>query len=378
MADSSKSTEGTSQEPPTSPTSNEVASSSSSPSVSPTGFRPGKGKGMLLPPSLDEQPLRGQIRQPRSGSEDETDSSGDDETSTSDRDEVDSQEECPTSGEKETNVNIEKGEESEEVEPPPKKRKTRAASSPKVSRPPPKKKEVAYVEPRDGHPSDEHFQESARVISKADVMSPEFLDYFYEALVPEEHRGEFPREKVRLRFPDVDDRAHDPEKGVTIFWKMPGCGFRLKLSTFVRDLLRGLDLAPGQILPAGWCYISSFEEMFKQFHAHFGNERPTAPVFWEFYSTLWSSGSYTAIRRITSSTCLFDTDRVKWNKFEEWNQGWVYLENPEDFDCWNGVRREWRPLEKKAKKKKVSTESSTSLDLTDKHRVILITDFVNS
>ena len=242
------------------------------------------------------------------------------------------------------------------------------------------KKEPESVEPRDGHPDDLFFQESARFVSKADVRCEGYLDYFYEALVPLKHREEIPRDMVHLRAPSVDDRAHDSSNGVAIYWKMPHCGFRLKLSPFVRRLLRELDLAPAQITPAGWCYISSFEEMFKQFPSELEGEKPTVPAFWAFFSILWSSASHTGIRKITKSKTLFNTSLSKtWNKFDEWNYAWVYLENPDDFECWHGVRREWSQLKKatkKSKKKKKAVESQVPLSAADKRRMELILKFV--
>ena len=118
--------------------------------------------------------------------------------------------------------------------------------------------------------------------------------------------------------------------------------------------------------------------MFKQFPSELGGEKPTVPVFWGFFSTMWSSASHTGIRKIKKSKTLFNTSlSKKWNKFDEWNYAWVYLENPDDFACWRGVRREWRRLEKATKKsKKESAESQVSLSAADKHRLELILKFV--
>ena len=81
---------------------------------------------------------------------------------------------------------------------------------------------------------------------------------------------------------------------------------------------------------------------------------------------------YTTLFR---STSLSKT----WNKFDEWNYAWVYLENPDDFKCWEGVRREWRQLKKatkKEKKKKKAAESQVPLSAADKRRTELILKFV--
>lgn len=118
---------------------------------------------------------------------------------------------------------------------------------------------------------------------------------------------------------------------------MPHCGVRLKVSLFVRRLLRELDIAPAQLLPATWFYISSFEEMFEQYSFELGGEKPTIPMFWTFFNTLWSSSCHNGIRKIPESLTLFDTSRAKkWNKFDEWNYAWVYLENLDYFDYWRG------------------------------------------
>lgn len=190
---------------------------------------------------------------------------------------------------------------------------------------------------------------------------------------------------VRLKAPTPEDRAHDSEKGVAIYWKMPLCGFRLKLSPFVRGVLRDLDVAPAQIPAAAWCYISSFEEMFKQFRSELDKQVPTVPVFWTFFSHLWMNGCYAGIRKNPKSPCIFDTSGAdKWNKFDDWNHAWVYLENPDDFDYWSGIRREWRHLSKptqaskKSKKKKDALDMVLSLDPADQLRMGLVTSFVES
>lgn len=57
---------------------------------------------------------------------------------------------------------------------------------------PKKKKKLDSVGSRPGHPNNKEFQESARLASRADVQVPGFLDRFYNALIPEEHRKNFP------------------------------------------------------------------------------------------------------------------------------------------------------------------------------------------
>lgn len=170
---------------------------------------------MIPPPHA----LRGQVREVRSdtGSEDDSEATTSGRASSSEG----GGEEMTSPETEEQEVGEE--EELEELEPPRKKVKiTVGAASSRVLK---KKKELDPVVPRPGHLNDSDFQESARLGSKADVRVKGYLDYFYKALVPEEHRGEFPRDKVRFSIHDSNNRAHDSEKGVAICWKMPHCGF---------------------------------------------------------------------------------------------------------------------------------------------------------
>lgn len=339
-------------------------------------IRHGEGKSLMMASPREDRLLYGQMREPREKADSESDS----EATTSGRINQ-SEEEDEENSEEITGFDEEQevDEEVEEVEPPKKKAKGLL-----LARPPSlqkrKKKELDPVDPRPGHPEDSDFQESARLISKADVRNPGFLESFYLALVPEEHRDEFPREKIHLRAPEPEDRAHDSKKGVTIYWKMPHCGFKLKLSPFVREILKNLEVAPAQLPPAAWSYISSFEEMFTQFSDHFSGLKPTYPVFFRFFRSMCLNSCYSGIRKAVSSPFLFDISRAsKWNKFDGWNHAWVYFENPGDFECWRDVRVEWKVLVKEPKKsKKEIIEESILLPPVDQYKIKLVEEFVKS
>ena len=93
---------------------------------------------------------------------------------------------------------------------------------------------------------------------------------------------------------------------------------------------------------------------------------------------MWGNSSHISIRKRGDATTIFDTSRAKWNKFEAWNKGWVYLENPNDIGCWKGVRREWKHLVKESAKKKRKTDADSPLDPADQLRVGEICDFIES
>ena len=204
--------------------------------------RRGGGKGPMIPPP---HALWGQVREARSG----TYSGDDSEPTTSSRNGSGEGDEtsCPETEDQRSDQEANELEEPEETGPPTKKAKlaTGAASS-KVSK---KKKELDPVVPRPGYPTNKDFQELARLSSKADVRVDGYLDHFYQALVPEEQRGEFPRDMIRFRVPKSTDRAHDSKKGVAIYWKMPYCGFKLKLSPFVQALLAVNSMSPPRRSP---------------------------------------------------------------------------------------------------------------------------------
>lgn len=196
--------------------------------------------------------------------------------------------------------------------------------------------------PRDGHRDDLIFKTSAGISPKLVVQYKAYADAFYEELVDEADREEYPRHALQLRVPGPDDRAHDSNLGMCIYWKMPKCGFKIRVSKFVREILRHLDVAPAQLTAPAWCYIMSFKFLFDflpELKSHF----PSVGLFFHYFAPLYNNESHLAIRKRGKVT-LFD----RLSKADDWNHGWVYLQNPTDLKCFNEIRRIWRPLKKES------------------------------
>ena len=85
----------------------------------------------------------------------------------------------------------------------------------------------------------------------------------------------------------------------------------------------------------------SFQYLFDTM-PELGKIFPSVGLFFHYFSVLYHNESHLAIRKRPSSVLLFE----KISKVEEWNHGWVYLENPEELQCFREVRKVWRPLDK--------------------------------
>jgi hypothetical protein len=106
--------------------------------------------------------------------------------------------------------------------------------------------------------------------------------------------------------PFEDDRAHDHNKGMCIYWKMPKCGFRLPLTTFKKLLLRRWDVILAQLMGVAWCTITSFEKLYEEASRPLGGRAPTIGVFNHYFSLVASNYYYT-IRKKSGVIKVFDS-----------------------------------------------------------------------
>jgi hypothetical protein len=87
---------------------------------------------------------------------------------------------------------------------------------------------------REEHSLDKFFSTVSLIVPQVHIFgNQEWVDEFAQILVHSERRDGVPR----VIAPDISDRARDSLKGMTVYWKMPKCGFRLSLSKFTKDLL---------------------------------------------------------------------------------------------------------------------------------------------
>ena len=192
---------------------------------------------------------------------------------------------------------------------------------------------------------DSLFGEHTEDTSKVNTQALEGAEDFYKILVPKECRGQVPRSALNLVIPNPGERPYDHSKGLCIYRKMPYCGFRLPLSPFVRELLQIVNVSPSQLTAPAWCYIASFEEIFRQFTFLPTESRPTVPLFFRLFSLNHASPAHVALKKRGKSVLIFNTGLTrKFSKVDGWKESWVYLENFREVESLEGIRETWRSL----------------------------------
>jgi len=199
---------------------------------------------------------------------------------------------------------------------------------------------------REGHPRDQYFPKASVIPPNKQVREPGWISEFWEELVGEGFKNDerLSFNKVGLVSPSFEDRAHDHEKGLCIYWKMPKCGFQLALSNFEKSLLKALDITPAQLTAVSWCTIVSFQRIFETFSKDLGAARPTLPLFGHFFTTAVASEDYLVIKRKPKVERLFTEKNPRISRIDSWNNGWAYIPHPEGVESLQGVRRDWKPM----------------------------------
>ena len=178
-------------------------------------------------------------------------------------------------------------------------------------------------------------------------------------------REDYPEHVLDLVAPGPDDRAHDWKRGTCIYWKMPKCGFKIRVSRFVREILRHLDVAPAQLTGPAWCYVMSFKYLF-DYMPELKLYWPNVGLFFHYFSPIYNTESHLAIRK-RGKIALFESI----SKVDDWNQGWVYLANPGDLSCFREIRRKWRHLTKESlvpnSPPSLTSEDLKAVDILDKY-----------
>ena len=199
---------------------------------------------------------------------------------------------------------------------------------------------------REGHPRDQYFPRASVIPPNKQVRESGWTSEFWEELVGEGFKNDerLSFDKVGLVSPSFEDMAHDHEKGLCIYWKMPKCGFQLALSNFEKSLLKALDITPAQLTAVSWCTIVSFQRIFETFSKDLGAARPTLPLFGHFFTTAVASEDYLVIKRKPKVERLFTEKNPRISRIDSWNNGWAYIPHPEGVESLQGVRRDWKPM----------------------------------
>jgi Putative gypsy type transposon len=166
---------------------------------------------------------------------------------------------------------------------------------------------------REGHSLDKFFPTISLIVSRVQILgNQEWADVFAQVLVHSERKDVVPK----VIAPDISDRAHDSFKGMTIYWKIPKCGFRLPLSRFTKDLLRAWDITPSQLTSTSWCVIVSFEITFHEFQGILGTDQLTLPIFDHYFSLAIANHDYLSIKRRQKCLEIFDSSNLRISRID--------------------------------------------------------------
>lgn len=204
----------------------------------------------------------------------------------------------------------------------------------------------ATSRPRSGCPADANFPTVSLIPARVFSHEKEGrLDTFYDELVCEMYRHDITRDKLSLCLPTAMDRAHDSDKGLCVYWKMPKCGFRLPINPFEEELLKTLDVPPSQLTSTSWCTIASFGRIFSEFGKELGYVKPTIALFAHFFTVAVTSKDFMSIKKKVTAPSLFDTvGNPRLQKIDAWNEDWAYITTPGKVRSLDGLRISWRVL----------------------------------
>jgi len=207
---------------------------------------------------------------------------------------------------------------------------------------------------REGHPRDQYFPRASVIPPNQQVREPGWVLHFWEELIGGGFKSDarLSFDKVGLVPPSLEDRAHDDERGLCVYWKMPKCGFQLALSNFERSLLKVLDITPAQLTAVSWCTIVSFERIFETFSKALGDARPTIPLFGHFFTTAVTSEDYLVIKRRPKRERIFTEKNPRISRIDGWADGWAYIPHPEGVESLEGIRKDWKPMKVGTKTRK--------------------------
>ena len=122
---------------------------------------------------------------------------------------------------------------------------------------------------------------------------------------------------IRFILAEKGDRIFHTEKGACFYWKAGDWGMRLPFSSFIKEVLNALDIAPSQLSPVAWCILNSFEDLFIENSELFGPEaRASLNLFLEYYDFTFASKSNSWISARRRAPYLF----VQINKIDNWSR----------------------------------------------------------
>lgn len=179
------------------------------------------------------------------------------------------------------------------------------------------------------------------------------FDFVDQLVRPGDHYEELHR-KLVLTLLGPQDRAHDHRKGMSIYWKMPFCGFQFPLTLFQRNVLKLLKIPPSQLTSTAWCVVSSFECFMNECSKLLKGPKIylTVGLLLQFYK-VQVSDDYITHKKRTDFTDgrkndIFLPDSAM-SKIDGWNFGWAYLANYADIERNfedGSIPCKWRNLDK--------------------------------
>jgi hypothetical protein len=110
--------------------------------------------------------------------------------------------------------------------------------------------------------------------------------------------------------------------------------------------------------------------MFHELQEILGTDQPTLPVFDHYFNLAIANHDYLSIKRRQGGLKIFDTSNPRISQIDAWNEGWVYVKDPQDCRYLRGLNYPFTPL-KPGKKPTIGDclPSTSDLKVINKIRV---------
>jgi hypothetical protein len=102
--------------------------------------------------------------------------------------------------------------------------------------------------------------------------------------------------------------------------------------------------------------------MFHEFQEVLGTDQPTLSVFDHYFNLAITNHDYLSIKRSQGGLEIFDSSNPQISRINAWNEGWVYVKDPQDCRYLRGLNYSFTPL-KPRKKPTLEDCLPSSIDL---------------
>jgi hypothetical protein len=112
--------------------------------------------------------------------------------------------------------------------------------------------------------------------------------------------------------------------------------------------------------------------MFHEFQEILGTDQPTLPVFDHYFYLAIANHDYLAVKHRQGGLEIFDSSNPRISRINAWNEGWVYIKDPQECRYLRGLKYSFTPLQPKKKPTLGDCLPSTNdLEIINKIRVLV-------